>query len=82
MNSKMLVIPTVVRTLMHSFTNAATFNPSAYQTSVLTVTADPVVDHNEIYDAYLEFLGQTPSHLVHTCEPPPPGAARPSSSLR
>jgi len=79
MDSKMLVIPTLVRTLMHSFTNAATFNPSAYQTSALTVTANPLIDHNEVYDAYLEFIGPQPSgmppHLVHTVDPPPPCAA-------
>ncbi|MFI5458229.1 MAG: hypothetical protein ACHRXM_22595 [Isosphaerales bacterium] len=79
MDSKMLVIPTVVRTLMHSFTNAATFNPSAYQTSALTVTANPLIDHNEVYDAYLEFIAPkldgSPPQLVHTVDPPPPGAA-------
>lgn len=74
-NTKMLVIPTVVRTLTHSFMNASAFNPSAYQTSALTVTADPVIDHNEVYDAYLEFICKKPSRLVHTPYPPPDGAA-------
>jgi hypothetical protein len=77
MNSKMLVIPTVVRTLLHSFTNTVTYNPSAYQTSVLTVTANPVLNNNEVYNAYLEFINPElkPGRLVKTCEPPPPGAA-------
>jgi len=74
-NTKMLVIPTVVRTLTHSFMNAAAFNPTAYQTNALTVTADPVVDHNEVYDAYLEFLCKQPPRLVHTPEPPDPCVA-------
>jgi hypothetical protein len=74
-NTKMLVIPTVVRTLTHSFMNAATFNPSAYQTNVLTVTANPLIDHNEVYDAYLDFIGKTPPQLVHTPYPPPEGTA-------
>jgi hypothetical protein len=77
MNSKTLVVPTVVRTLMHAFTNTATFNPSAYQTNVLTVTADPVVDHNEVYNAYLEFASQekSPGRLMKSCDPPPKGSA-------
>jgi hypothetical protein len=74
-NTKMLVIPTVVQTLTHSFMNAAAFNPTGYQTNALTVTADPVVDHNEVYDAYLEFLCKQPPRLVHTPEPPDPCAA-------
>jgi hypothetical protein len=76
-NSKTLVIPTVVRTLSHSLTNMASLNPSAYQTSVLTVTANPVINSNEVYNAYLEFIDpeQKPGRLMKTCEPPPPGAA-------
>jgi hypothetical protein len=77
-NTKMLVIPTVVRTLTHSFMNVATFNPSAYQTNALTVTANPLLDHNEVYDAYLEYIDPNKKHpgseltpLMRTpCEPP------------
>jgi hypothetical protein len=75
MNTKMLVIPTIVRTLTHSFTNLATFNPSAYETAALTVTANPVINSNDVYNAYLEFLAKTPSRLIKTEEPPPPGTA-------
>jgi hypothetical protein len=79
MNTKMLVIPTVVRTLTHQFTNMATFNPSASQMNQLTVTADPVLNNNEVYLAYLEYLDPNKKHpnseltrLMKTeCEPPP-----------
>jgi len=75
MNTKMLAIPTIVRTLTHSFTNLATFNPSAYETAALTVTANPVTTIDGVYDAYIEFLAKKPSRLLKTDEPPPPGAA-------
>ena len=75
-NTKVLVIPTVVRTLTHAFTNAAAFSPSAYQTSVLTVTADPVLNNNEVYNAYLEFVDpdKKPNRLMKTHDEPPPDA--------
>jgi hypothetical protein len=74
-DGKVLGLPAVVRTLSHNFTNLASFNPSMYQTNVLTVTANPVLNSNEVYNAYLDFLSKKPSHLVRTCDPPPPGAA-------
>jgi hypothetical protein len=52
----------------------ANFGGSAYETIQLGVTANPVIDKNEVYDAYLQFLAE-PGHLIKTCEPPPPGAA-------
>ena len=81
MNNKMLVIPTIVRTLTHSFTNAATFNPSASQMNQLTVTADPVLNNNEVYLAYLQYLDPNQRHpnseltrLMKTPFEPPPDA--------
>jgi hypothetical protein len=62
MNTKMLVIPSVVRTLTHQFTNAATLNPSASQMNQLTVTADPVLNNNEVYQAYLDYLDPNKKH--------------------
>ena len=72
-NTKMLVIPTVVRTLTHSFMNAATFNPSASQMNQLTVTAEPVLNNNEVYNAYLEYLdpNKNPPRLMKTPFEPP-----------
>ncbi len=65
----------VVQTITHTFTNVVTFNASGYETAVLTVTANPLINNNEVYNAYIKFVNQTPSPLVKTCDPPPPGAA-------
>lgn len=48
------------------------------QSNQLTVTAEPVFDQNEVYDAYLEFLNPDAEfgpRLIETCDPPPCGAA-------
>jgi hypothetical protein len=74
MNSKNLALPALARSLGHSFTNMVSFGGSAYQTTQLGVTANPVINNNEVYDAYLEFLAE-PGRLIKSCEPPPPGAA-------
>jgi hypothetical protein len=50
------------------------YGASAGNSNQVTMTATPVTNSNEVYDAYLEFL-TLPGSLVKTCDPPPEGAA-------
>jgi hypothetical protein len=65
----------IVQSISHTFSNVFTFNASGYETAVLSVTANPLINNNEVYNAYIKFVNQTPSPLLKTCDPPPPGAA-------
>jgi hypothetical protein len=61
-------------TTLRKFINFTNLGLGAAQKLQLTVTANPVLNNNEVYNAYLEFLGK-PERFVVTHEPPPPGAA-------
>lgn len=45
------------------------------QTNQLTVTANPVIDNDAVYLAYVDFVRPEAGNFVSTCEPPPCGAA-------
>jgi hypothetical protein len=62
------------RSLTHTFTNTGTYGASGSRMSQLTVTANPVLDSAEVYNAYLAFLDKT-GGLIRSCDPPPPGSA-------
>lgn len=59
-------------------TDSLSYGISGDQYNQLTVTAEPVLNNNEVYDAYLDFLKPDPEfgpRLVATMEPPPSNAA-------
>jgi hypothetical protein len=67
---------TVVETgaaVITSITNLFNWSAGASQMNQLTVTAEPV-STPDVYNAYLEFLGD-PNHLVEWCNPPSAGQA-------
>jgi hypothetical protein len=73
-DSRSLALPAVTRALSHAFTNVAGFSGSAGQTNQLSVTANPLINNNEVYNAYIQFVTM-PGRFLATCDPPPPGAA-------
>ncbi|HEY3964991.1 MAG TPA: hypothetical protein VGM05_10610 [Planctomycetaceae bacterium] len=58
----------------HQIVNTLTCGLTANHTNSVALTANPVLTNNEIYNAYLEFLG-IPGSLQVTDMPPPAGAA-------
>jgi hypothetical protein len=58
----------------HQIVNTLTCGLTANHTNSVALTANPVLTNNEIYNAYLEFLG-IPGSLQVTDTPPPAGAA-------
>lgn len=56
---------------LRDFTNTVKVGLSGGETMGLTITANPVLNNNEVYNAYLEFLSK-PERLQVTCEPPGP----------
>jgi len=63
-----------VAATVRNFTNVVRVGLSSSERMQLTITGSPVLNNNEVYNAYLEFLGK-PERFVVTSEPPPPGAA-------
>jgi hypothetical protein len=61
-------------TTLRQFTSFFEYSIGGSQENQLTITANPVLNNNEVYNAYLEFL-QKPERFIATDEPPPPGAA-------
>jgi hypothetical protein len=60
--------------VLRSFSNMFNYGIGGSNENQLTISANPVLNNNEVYNAYLEFLAK-PERLVMSCEPPPPGAA-------
>ena len=60
----------VTRSLMNTLSG----NLGLSHTNQVGITASPVINSNETYDAYLRFLAEPGSFQVSDC-PPPPGAA-------
>jgi hypothetical protein len=58
-----------VVTTLRKFVNVTTFGAGGSQMNQLTITANPVLNNNEVYNAYLEFLAK-PEHFMVTCNPP------------
>jgi hypothetical protein len=58
----------------HTFANAFAWGAGAKQSNQLAITGNPVVDHNEVYDAYMQFV-TTPGWFIESCDPPPACAA-------
>jgi hypothetical protein len=61
-------------TTLRQFTNFFEYSLGGSQENQLTITANPVLNNNEVYNAYLEFL-EKPERFVASDDPPPPGAA-------
>jgi hypothetical protein len=61
-------------TTLREFTNFFEYSVGGSQENQLTITANPVLNNNEVYNAYLEFL-EKPERFVVSDDPPPPGAA-------
>jgi hypothetical protein len=61
-------------TTLRQFTNFFDYSIGGSQENQLTITANPVLNNNEVYNAYLEFL-EKPERFIVSDEPPPPGAA-------
>jgi hypothetical protein len=57
-----------------SITTGWNYGAGAMNSNQIALTANPAINNNEIYDAYLEYL-TLPGSLRVSCDPPPPGAA-------
>ena len=57
-----------------SITTSWNYSAGAMNSNQVSLTANPAINNNEVYDAYLEFL-TLPGSLRVSCNPPPPGAA-------
>lgn len=71
-------VAAAVATFSRAITTAISYSIAGQQTNQLTVTAEPVLNNNEVYDAYLEFLAANDERgprLIATFEPPPCEAA-------
>jgi hypothetical protein len=62
-------IPSTALALSRMLTNVYTYGASGMKVNQLTVTAEPVTNAPEVYNAYLAFLKE-PEHLMETYEPP------------
>jgi hypothetical protein len=62
-------------TTLRRFVRATSFGAAAAQKTQLTMTANPVLNNNEVYNAYLEFANNKKGWFVVTDAAPPPGAA-------
>jgi len=58
----------------HQFANIWTYGLSGQNSNQIALTANPVINSNEVYDAYLQFLAN-PGSLIVSCDPPPEGKA-------
>jgi hypothetical protein len=58
----------------HQFTNVFTYGAMGSNSNQIALTANPVINSNEVYDAYLQFLAN-PGSLVVSCNPPQEGRA-------
>jgi hypothetical protein len=67
-------IPAASLAASRVFTNGQGVGGSAQQVNQLTITAQPVLNSPEVYNAYLTFL-KDEDHLRQSCEPPSCGAA-------
>jgi hypothetical protein len=65
------VITTSIAAFSRAFTNTFSYSTQAGQTNQLTITAEPVTNNSELYNAYLEFL-KDKSNLMCTKERPAP----------
>ncbi len=61
-------------TTLRQFTNFLEYSVGGSQENQLTITSNPVLNNNEVYNAYLEFLVK-PERFIVSDEPPPDGAA-------
>jgi hypothetical protein len=57
-----------------TFQSIWTYTVGAANTNQIALTANPAINNDEIYDAYLEYLAE-PGSLQMSCDPPPKGAA-------
>jgi hypothetical protein len=60
--------------LTHQAVATVTGSVGLNHTNSVSIMANPVLASDEVYNAYLTFLGR-PGRLEVTCTPPPPGAA-------
>src|SRR5262249_18479938 len=67
-------------TTLRQFTNFFEYSIGGSQENQLTITANPVLNNNEVYNAYLEYL-EKPERFIASDEPPPPWR-RPHRPLR
>jgi hypothetical protein len=74
--NRMLTLPAkaLALTLSRTLTNMFTWGIHGENSNQIALTANPVTDHNEVYDAYLQFLNN-PGSLIETDEPPAEGVA-------
>jgi len=54
----------------HQFGSVWTYSVGGANSNQIALTANPVINSNEVYDAYLQFLAN-PGSLIVTCDPPP-----------
>jgi hypothetical protein len=67
-------LPSMARMITRIFTNHWSYGVSGMNSNQIALTANPVINNNEVYDAYLQFLAN-PGSLVVSCDPPPDGKA-------
>jgi hypothetical protein len=72
--TNLLTLPPPVLAITRGFTNGFAYMLSGRDNNQVTMTANPVTNKDEVYNAYLQFLAK-PGSLVVTCDPPPEGAA-------
>jgi hypothetical protein len=68
-------------TTLRQFTNIFQYSIGGSQENQLTITANPVLNNNEVYNAYLEFL-EKPERLIVSDKPPPQAPPISSAALR
>jgi hypothetical protein len=74
--SRQLTLPVkaIIAVLTRTVTDMFTWNVHGENSNQIAVTANPVINHNEVYDAYLQFLN-IPGSLIVSDAPPQPGLA-------
>ena len=67
-------LPGAVLALTRALSNTFNYGLAGTNSNQIALTANPAINNNEIYDAYLAFLN-VPGSLVVSCDPPPKGRA-------
>lgn len=73
-DTTLFTLPAKTLQMTRAITTGLTYGTTGGDVNQLVMHANPVLNNNEVYDAYLQFLG-APGSLMATCDPPPPGAA-------
>ena len=70
-DGRMTSIPALTRTLSRTIATTINGTLGFQHTNQITLAATPLITANEVYDAYVEYLGIPGSFVVSDCPPPP-----------